>query len=114
MPGITPLVPGFVPGGYELRAWPSRLARSPTNHVVRARHVFELQYMSGFDALTVSTRTIHDEYYTADDDPFDDRADPVWSRLARTEATIASGAFAGSQGQDPRGDHVVHCLTSGR
>ena len=95
-PGVTPLVPGFLPGGYEL----SRVAVAPHsltgNHVVRARHVFELQYTSGFDALMVSTRRIHDMYYTADDDPLDDRADPTWSKLARTEATIASGAFAGA------------------
>jgi hypothetical protein len=96
-PGVTALVPGVVPDGYELsgvvvapRAWTA-------NHVVRARNVFALQYVSGFDALTVSTRTIADEYYTADDDPFDHRADRAWSRVARKEVAIASGAFAGAK-----------------
>ena len=63
---------------------------------MKARDVFALQYTSGFDALTVSTRTIADEYYTADDDPFDDRTDPTWSEVARTEVTISEGAFAGT------------------
>ncbi len=66
VPGVTPLVPGFVPDGYKLTSV-AVAARSRTdNGMVMARHVFALQYTAGFDALTVSTRTIHDEYYTAD------------------------------------------------
>ncbi|MBE0528834.1 MAG: hypothetical protein IH629_06495, partial [Thermoleophilia bacterium] len=65
--------------------------------LVMARHVFALQYTAGFDALTISTRTIHDEYYTADWDPVDESDDPTWSKLARKEVTLAAGAFAGVQ-----------------
>ena len=93
--GVTPLVPGFVPDGYMLSSVAVAARSRSDNQMVMARHVFALQYTAGFDALTVSTRTIHDEYYTVDDDPVDEAADPTWSKLARKEVTIAAGAFAG-------------------
>jgi len=95
VPGVTPLVPGFVPDGYKLTSVAVAARSLSDNGMVMARHVFALQYTAGFDALTVSTRTIHDEYYTADHDPVDEAANPTWSKLARKEATIAAGAFAG-------------------
>jgi hypothetical protein len=96
-PGVIALVPGVVPDGYELSGVAVAPRAFTANHVVKARNVFALQYVSGFDALTVSTRTIADGYYTADDDPCDDRADPAWSKVARREVTIASGAFVGAK-----------------
>ena len=95
-PGVVALVPGALPEGYALSSAAIAPSAWTANHVVKARDVFALQYTSGFDALTVSTRTIADEYYTADDDPFDDRADPAWSKLARTEVTLSRGAFGGT------------------
>lgn len=94
-PAVTPLVPGFVPRGFRL----AHAAVAPTaltaNHLVRGRNVFELQYTRGFDALTVSTRTLADPYYRATEDPVDSY-DPGWTGLVRTEETITSGAFAGA------------------
>jgi hypothetical protein len=96
MPGVLALVPGFVPAGYR----PSGVAvaaRSRTyNDVVTGAHVFELRYVSGFDALTVSTRTIHDPWYSPDVDPIENRFEPGWSQLARTDRRLTSGAFAGA------------------
>jgi hypothetical protein len=95
-PGVAVLVPGSLPDGYALSSAAIAPSAWTANHVVRARNVFALQYTSGFDALTVSTRTIADDYYSVDDDPFDDRADPTWSKLARKEVPISRGAFAGT------------------
>jgi hypothetical protein len=90
-------VPGFVPDGYGLRGVAVAPSSISDNRVVKARHVFAVLYASGFDTLTVSTRRIHDPYYEADADPFENRADPGWSELARTETTIRSGAFVGAR-----------------
>ena len=91
---VTPLVPGFVPSGYRL-AFVAIAPRAVTaNHLVRARHVFALQYTHGFDALTVSTREVVGAYFSADEDPVDTYRS-VMSDLTRTEAEITSGAFAG-------------------
>jgi len=94
LPGVTPLVPGFVPAGFGLAAVAVADEALTANHLVRTRHIFELQYTHGFDALTVSTRTIADPYYTAREDPVD-AYDPSWTALVLTRAPITSGAFAG-------------------
>lgn len=100
-PRVTPLVPGFVPDGYEL----SEAAVADRSVIIRnirgvdvdftTRHVFALAYRRGFDALTVSTRTIHDPDYRVGIDLCDE-FDQAWSRRARTEVPIMSGAFAGA------------------
>jgi hypothetical protein len=95
-PGVAALAPGSLPDGYALSSAAIAPSAWTANHVVRAENVLALQYTSGFDALTVSTRTIADDYYSVDDDPFDDRADPTWSKLARKEVPISRGAFAGT------------------
>ena len=94
LPGVTPLVPGFVPAGFRLAAAAVADEALTANHLVRTRHVLELQYTHGFDALTVSTRTIADPYYSVHEDPVD-AYDPAWTALVRTQAPITSGAFAG-------------------
>jgi hypothetical protein len=94
--GVTPLVPGFVPGGYELSGVAVAARAVTAIEVVSARHVFALQYTRGFDALTVSTRTVDNWHYTVDVDPCDE-FDQAWSKLARTVVTIKSGAFAGAK-----------------
>jgi hypothetical protein len=92
---VRPVVPR-VPQGYELSGvWVARRSAS-ANGLVTARHVFVLQFRSGFDSLTVSTRRIDDPYFTPDNDPFEDRANPDWSRMASTEARLRSGVFAGA------------------
>jgi hypothetical protein len=92
--GVTPLVPGFVPAGFRLASAAVADDALTANHLVRTRHVFELQYTHGFDALTVSTRTIADPYYSALEDPVDSY-DPAWTALVRSQSPITSGAFAG-------------------
>ena len=103
-PGVVALVPGSLPDGYALSSAAIAPSAWTANRVVRARNVFALQYTSGFDALTVSTRTIADEYYTADDDPFDDRADPTWSEAGAQGGHALQGRLRGNDGPDPRGD----------
>ncbi|MCX6374056.1 MAG: hypothetical protein NTX16_13470, partial [Actinobacteria bacterium] len=93
---VTPLVPGCVPKGYDL-AYVAVAPRAQTaNHLFRAVHVFALQYTHGFDALTVSTRTVEDANFSGEDDPVDSY-DSMWSDLVRTETRITSGAFAGTR-----------------
>jgi hypothetical protein len=91
---VTPLVPGFVPSGYDLAHVAVARRALTANHLVRARHVFALQYTHGFDALTVSTRTVVGAYFSADDDPVDTYGS-AFADLTRTEARITSGAYAG-------------------
>ena len=93
---VTPLVPGYVHSGYTLAHVVVAARALTANHLFRARHVFTLQYTHGFDALTVSTRkVVGASFSTTDDDPVDSY-DPQWTSLARTEAAITSGAFAGT------------------
>ena len=91
----TPLVPRFLPSGYRLTGVALADRALTVNHLVRGRHVFELLYTRGFDALTVSTRRIATPYYAPTEDPVD-YYDPNWSELVRTEAPITRGAFKGA------------------
>jgi hypothetical protein len=89
---VTPIVPS----GYGLSGvWVAERSTSD-NRVVEARDVFVMQFRSGFDALTISTRRVTNPYFTPESDPLDDRADPTWSEIARTETTLRAGAFAGA------------------
>ncbi len=98
-PGATPLVPRVVPEGYVLshvavaKSSAFTIQIGEADQAFHGRHVFALQYRRGFDALTVSTRTIAGADYTVGIDPCE--GDRAWSRQARTEVPIASGAFAG-------------------
>jgi molybdopterin biosynthesis enzyme MoaB len=100
-PGVTPLVPDFVPSGYER----SDVAVADSSVIERAienidvsfttRYVFALAYRRGFDWLTVTTRIVRDPDYTWDIDLCEEY-DQDWSSRARVEVPIASGAFAGT------------------
>jgi hypothetical protein len=94
-PSITPLVPGFAPQGFRLAHAAVAPRALTNNHLVKGRDIFELQYTRGFDAITVSTRTLADLYYKATEDPVDSY-NPGWTGLVRTEETITAGAFAGA------------------
>jgi hypothetical protein len=100
-PRVTPLVPGFVPTGYVLAdvavADRAVIAGDMEGMEVayETRHVFALSYRRGFDALTVSTRAMRDPSYTVDID-INLESDQAWSRRARSEVPITSGAFAGA------------------
>ena len=91
----APLVPRFSPGGYKLTAVALADRAQTTNGRVKARHVVELLYTRGFDALTVSTRQIAEPSYSPTEDPVDPY-DPDWTDLVRTEAPITRGAFEGA------------------
>ena len=96
MHGVRAVVPLFRPQGYQLcGCWVATESES-VNRLVRARDVFVLQFRSGFDALTVSTRRVYDPSFTPQTDPFESRAYPDWSRMASTTSTLRSGAFAGA------------------
>jgi hypothetical protein len=99
-PGVAPLVPGLLPGGFRL----ANAAVADRAEIVReigdkeihleSRHVFALQYRRGFDWLTVSTRIVPDGRYHIEMDLVEE-FDQAWSRQARIEVPIVSGPFAG-------------------
>jgi hypothetical protein len=100
-PGVTPLVPGWEPSGYELAQAAVADRAAFTREIGGVEVAFDtpdvlaLQYTRGFDRLTVSTRAVRDSGYTVAVDPVDE-FDQAWSRRARTVAPIATGAFAGA------------------
>lgn len=96
-PGVRALLPGSLPPGYELAAIAVAEEAYTANHFVPGRHVFEAQYTCGFDALTVSTRTLTDEWYQTDLDPFEYTNDRGWVGLAGIKTRISAGAFAGAE-----------------
>ena len=66
-PGHVTLLPTWLPAGYVQR-WTAVAARSTTaNGVTEGRDVVALQYVRGFDALTVTTRTVADPQRRRDD-----------------------------------------------
>jgi hypothetical protein len=99
-PGLTALVPGFTPEGYAL----SQVAVAERSNLMigledrdatyKTWDVFALQYARGFDRIAVSTRRVDDTYSIETD--LCETFDQPWSRLARTEIPITSGAFAGA------------------
>lgn len=99
-PGVTPLVPALLPSGFKLaqaavadRAVIVRDINGKEAHL-QTRHAFALQYRRGFDWLTVSTRTVPDKRYRIEMDLLEE-FDQAWSRQARIEVPMATGAFAG-------------------
>lgn len=96
-PGVRALLPGSLPRGYELAAIAVAEQAYTANHFVPGKHVFEAQYTCGFDALTVSTRTLTDEWYQTNLDPFEYTNDRGWVGLAGIRTRISAGAFAGAE-----------------
>jgi hypothetical protein len=99
-PRVTPLVPALLPNGFKLaqaavagRAMIVREINGKEVHL-ETRHAFALQYRRGFDWLTVSTRMVPDKRYHIEMDLVEE-FDQAWSRQARIEVPIATGAFAG-------------------
>jgi hypothetical protein len=99
-PGVTALVPGFMPEGYELsqvavaKASELMIGLEDGDATYRTRDVFALQYARGFDRITVSTRHVDGTYSIETD--LCEGFDQPWSKLARTEVPLTSGAFAGA------------------
>jgi hypothetical protein len=61
--------------------------------VTEGRDVVALQYVRGFDALTVTTRTVADPHAAATIDPIE--PDTSWADLVRRDVRLTAGAFAG-------------------
>ena len=92
-PGRVTLLPAWLPAGYVQR-WAAVAASSITaNGVTEGRDVVALQYVRGFDALTVTTRTVADPRAAATIDPVE--PDTSWADLVHRDVRLTSGAFAG-------------------
>jgi hypothetical protein len=91
--GCVTLLPAWLPAGYVQR-WAAVAASSITaNGVTEGRDVVALQYVRGFDALTVTTRTVADPRAAATIDPVE--PDTSWADLVHRDVRLTSGAFAG-------------------
>ena len=91
--GHVTLLPTWLPAGYVQR-WSAVAARSTTaNGVTDGRDVVALQYVRGFDALTVTTRTVADPHAAATIDPVE--PDTSWADLVSRDVRLTAGAFAG-------------------
>ena len=83
----------LAPAGYVQR-WAAVAARSTTaNGVTEGRDVVAVQYVRGFDALTVTTRTVADPQAAATIDPVE--PDTSWADIVRRDVRLTAGAFAG-------------------
>ena len=91
--GHVTLLPTWLPAGYVQR-WTAAAARSTTaNGVTEGRDVVALQYVRGFDALTVTTRTVADPQTAATIDPVE--PDTSWADIVSRDVRLTAGAFAG-------------------
>lgn len=88
----APLVPAWTPDGFELKR--TALARrfKTEDGPASGRDVVHLQYVRGFDALTVTTRIADDPEDAATLDPIDEWS---WADLMRRDVELTEGAFAG-------------------
>jgi hypothetical protein len=86
------LVPTWLPEGYVLQ-WTAVADRLVTEEGPNSgRDVVHLQYVRGFDALTITTRIADDPKDAADYDPIGEWS---WSDLMRRDVELTEGAFAG-------------------
>ena len=95
--GHVTLLPTWLPAGY-VQSWTAAAARSTTaNGVTEGRDVVALQYVRGFDALTVTTRTVADPQAAATIDP--------WSptRPGPTSSAATSGSPPAPSPASPHG-----------
>ena len=111
-PGSDAARAGFVPAGFSLAAAAVAEEALTANHLVRTRDIFELQYTHGFDALTVSTRTIADPSSRREDDPVD-AYDPLWTDLVRPGPDHLR-RLRRPEGEHRGRDHVVRASPLGR
>jgi hypothetical protein len=90
--GYDLLVPTWLPAGFQ-RKW-TAVADSFTNEDGEAsgRDVVHVQYVRGFDDLTVTTRIADDPEDAARFDPIDEWS---WADLIRRDVELTEGAFAG-------------------
>jgi len=91
--GYVLLQPAWLPAGYE-QTWVAIASRATTaNGMTEGRHVVDVQYTRGFDALTVTTRVVSDARTAATVDPIE--PDTVWAGIVAKDVRLTGGAFAG-------------------
>ncbi len=93
-PGYVVLLPTRLPAGYRLQ-WVAAAERSTTaNEITEGRDVTALQYVRGFDGLTVTTRTVSDPEQAARFDPVE--WETSYAELVTRDVTLTGGAFSGA------------------
>jgi hypothetical protein len=93
-PGYSVLLPARSPAGYRLR-WAAAAERSKTaNELVAGRDVVALQYVRGFDGLTITTRTVSEPEEATAYDPVE--WETSYARLVTRRVTLTAGAFSGA------------------
>lgn len=91
--GHVVLLPAQMPAGY-VQKWTAWAARSTTaNGVTEGRDVIAVQYVRGFDSMTITTRTVTDPQTAAAIDPIE--PDTSWAGVVRNDVRLSAGAFAG-------------------
>jgi hypothetical protein len=91
--GYVTLLPAWLPDGY-VQKWAAAAAKSTTdNGVTKGQHVVAVQYIRGFNALTVTTRTVADPLGAATTDPVE--GDTTWANTVSRDVRLDAGAFAG-------------------
>lgn len=96
-PGYELLLPARLPGGY-VQKWSAFAPRATTaNGEISGTYIVEVQYMRGFDTLTVTTRRVADPAAAANVDPIE--PDITWADLVHKDVTLAAGAFEGVSAQ---------------
>jgi hypothetical protein len=92
--GYVTLLPAWLPAGYA-QTLTAVAARSTTaNEVIEGRHVVAVEYVRGFDTLTITTRTVADRQTAAAVDPIE--PDTSWADLVRRDVRLTAGAFSGA------------------
>jgi hypothetical protein len=91
--GYVTLLPAWLPDGF-VQKWSAVAARSTTaNGVTEGRRVVAVQYVRGFDSLTVTTRAVTDPRSAAAVDPIE--YETTWANTVRRDIRLTAGAFAG-------------------
>jgi hypothetical protein len=91
--GYVTLLPAWLPEGYVERRTATSPRSTTANGVTEGRHVVAVEYARGFNALTVTTRTVADPQSAAAYDPIE--PDTTWANIVSRDAGLTSGAFAG-------------------
>ena len=87
------VLPRWLPAGY-VRKWTATARKSTTdNGVTTGTDVVAVQYVRGFDLLTVTTRSVADPASAAWDDPFSE--DLAWAGRLREDVPLKAGSFGG-------------------
>ena len=93
-PGYVVLLPTWLPAGYR-QQWVAAAAHSTTaNEVTEGRNVAALQYVRGFDGLTVTTRIVANPEQAARVDPVE--WEVAYAALVTRDVVLTRGAFAGA------------------